>query len=72
MYSRTQWYLLTSVRLGGVFLLVLTIGRRVEQMKLPPWAMISIGGIVFVIGSALVNTWAISYGTYLKEHDEEK
>lgn len=72
MYTRTQWYLLTSVRLGGLLLLVLSIGKKIEQMELPSWVVMSIGAIVLVIGSALVNTWPISYDTYVREHDQQK
>lgn len=72
MYTRIQWYLLTSVRLGGLLLLVISIGKKVQQMELPSWVVMSIGAIVLVIGSALVNTWAISYDTYVKEHEGQK
>ncbi|MFI5230539.1 MAG: hypothetical protein ACHQWU_15820 [Gemmatimonadales bacterium] len=72
MYTRIQWYVLTSVRLGGLLLLVLSIGKKIEQMALPSWVVMTIGAIVLVIGSALVNTWAISYDTYVREHDQQK
>lgn len=72
MYTHTQWYLLSTVRLGGLLVLVLSIGGKIERMALPSWMVMSIGAIVVVIGAALVNTWAISYDTYVEERQREK
>jgi energy-converting hydrogenase Eha subunit B len=71
MLSRSQWYLLTSVRLTGLLVLIVVIGNRVEWSTLPSWAQTTIGALIVTVGTMLGNSWAISYSTYVKDHQDQ-
>ena len=67
MMSKTQWYILTTVRLVGLVLLILVVGNRVQQMALPTWMEMLIGAVVVILGTAPANTWVIKYETYQQD-----
>jgi uncharacterized integral membrane protein len=72
VFTRTQWYLLTVVRLVCLVVLIVFLGKRVEKMMLPFWAEIAIGAIIVALGTAVGNSWAISYRTYLSDQHQQK
>jgi hypothetical protein len=72
MMSRLQWYLLTIVRVGLLFVLVFVVGKRVEAMQLSGWVLLLLGWFFTALFTLLLHSWCMTYKTYRAEVEKRQ